>query len=65
MTMKPNTYKVLITAIEDGVACGVRRALKHREDNIQPETLAAIQNAVEEEVITSICEWFHLDRMED
>ena len=63
--MKPNTYKVLITAIEDGVVHGVRRALKHREDNIQPETLAAIQNAVEEEVINSICEWFHLDLMED
>ena len=63
--MKPKTYNVLVAAVESGVASGVRRALKHREDNISQETLTAIQFAVEEEVINSICEWFHLDRMED
>ena len=52
--MTPDAYKVLVLAVETGVALGVRRAFKH---DARP-TDEAIIAAVERAVIDEICEWF-------
>jgi hypothetical protein len=47
-------YDVMVRAVEEGAAHGVRRAYKHTS-NPSPE---AIEESVVEEVLNSICEWF-------
>jgi hypothetical protein len=54
--MKPKEYDVLTMAVEQGVACGWRRAHKH-----VPPTPEAIQESVAHEVINAICEWFDFE----
>ena len=56
--MTPDAYKVLVLAVETGVALGVRRAFKH---DARP-TDEAIIAAVERAVIDEICEWFRFDQ---
>ena len=56
--MTPDAYKVLVMAVETGVALGVRRAFKH---DARP-TDEAIIAAVERAVIDEICEWFRFDQ---
>ena len=51
--MKANTYKVLVSAVEEGVMIGWNRAHKHVE-NPTPE---AVQHQIGEAVINEICEW--------
>ena len=55
--MKPNTYKVLVRAVEDGVRVGWVRAHKY-QDNPDPHH---IQTVVEDSVVQEILEWFELD----
>jgi len=55
--MRPNDYKVLCMAIEEGIAFGYTRAFKHTE-NPSEEVL---KTAMEECVTASICEWFDFD----
>ena len=55
--MKPDTYKILQMAIEDGVTLGVRRAFKYVE---QPDEEALIET-VQQEVMNQVCEWFRFD----
>jgi len=59
--MSPDAYKVMVMAVETGVALGVRRAYKH---DARP-TDEAIIAAVERAVIDEICEWFKFDQEED
>ena len=56
--MTPDAYKVLVLAVETGVALGVRRAFKH---DAKPSDEAIIA-AVEQAVIDEICEWFRFDQ---
>ena len=56
--MSPDAYKVMVMAVETGVALGVRRAYKH---DARP-TDEAIIAAVEQAVIDEICEWFRFDQ---
>lgn len=58
--MKPKTYKVLVTAVEDGVDLGIKCVLKYH--NISEEAVTALRFSLTEELITSISEWFEVDR---
>jgi hypothetical protein len=52
--MRPNDYKVLCMAIEEGIAYGYTRAFKHTDTPSEE----VIKIAMEESVLSSICEWF-------
>lgn len=54
--LKPKAAPVLELAIEQGVARGFRKAYKHMENPAQEY----VAMAVEEEVISSIYEWFEV-----
>lgn len=55
--MKPKTWPILEMAVEDGVLMGWNRAHKH-DDNPDP---THIKDQIISEVLTNICEWFHLE----
>jgi hypothetical protein len=55
--MKANDYKVLIEAIERGVAYGHSRAYKHDDK----PTDDIVKMCIEDAVITEILEWFDFD----
>lgn len=55
--MKPREHEVLLIAVEAGVASGLRRAFKHREE---PEPDQAVRDVIEQEVINAIYEWFEV-----
>lgn len=55
--MKINTYKVIEQAVEQGVAYGIRRFYKHRED----ECPNGIEEVVSQEVMTEIASWISFD----
>jgi hypothetical protein len=58
--LKPNTYKVLQMAVEEGVVLGLNRAYKY-EDN---PTEDHIQNQVVESVLNALLEWFDVHQNE-
>lgn len=58
--MKANEYLVLVTAVEEGVRAGVRRAYKHTIDDSQPPDDDQMSWIVDG-VMSSICEWFHIE----
>jgi hypothetical protein len=55
--MKPNSYKVLLHAVEIGVALGVSRAFKHDEN----PSFDQLTETVEQAVVDQICEWFEFE----
>jgi len=55
--MKANEYVILTRAIEEGVSYGLKRAHKHTDS----PTEEAMQQAIEEAVVTSICEVFNFE----
>jgi hypothetical protein len=55
--MTPDAYKVVVMAVETGVATGVRRAYKHAAKPSEEAIIAAIEQAV----IDEICEWFRFN----
>jgi len=55
--MKPNFYKVLKLAIENGVKYGYSRVHKH----IESPTEGAIIDSIVEQVMNSIDEWFNFE----
>jgi hypothetical protein len=55
--MKPDTYKVLQMAVDDGVAIGVRRAFKYTD---APSEDAMIEE-IRREVMNQVCEWFKFE----
>jgi hypothetical protein len=57
--VKTKDYKVLARAVEDGVAHGVRRFYKHRDD--EPPDLDALSDVVAEAVVEMIGEWFDFE----
>jgi hypothetical protein len=52
--MKPNTYKILIDAVERGVQYGWNRAHKHT-DAPEPHE---VRSQIETSVMSEICEYF-------
>jgi hypothetical protein len=57
--MTPDAYKVVVMAVETGVATGVRRAYKHDPKPSEEAIIAAIEQAV----IDEICEWFKFEEV--
>lgn len=55
--MKPNFYKLLERAVEEGVAYGYMRAYKYQDN----PSVEHIQSEIYQGVMNSICEWFQLD----
>jgi len=55
--MTPDAYKVMVMAVETGVALGVRRAYKHAAKPSEEAIIAAVGRAV----IDEICEWFRFN----
>jgi hypothetical protein len=55
--MTPDAYKVMTMAVETGVALGVRRAYKRAAKPSEEEIIAAIEQAV----IDQLCEWFKFE----
>lgn len=58
--MKPKMYKILNTAIEEGVRDGWRRAYKHN-DNPHED---AVKEFIEDAVMSSIHDYFVFDEDE-
>jgi hypothetical protein len=58
--MKPDSYKLLMRCIEDGIEYGWNRAHKH-EDNPSPEH---IKEQIELAIQTEVCEWFIFDEVQ-
>ena len=56
--MTPDAYKVLVMAVENGVAYGVLRAHKHDSKPSDEAIIAAVEQAV----IDELCQWFRFDR---
>ncbi len=56
--MKPKTFVILEMAIEQGVRRGYRRAFKYQETPPEEDII----NAIEECVMSQICEYFTFDR---
>ncbi len=56
--MRPKEEAVLQLAIEGGVASGLRRFYKHRDDAPEPDIVRAMAEAIEVAVSDSIHEWF-------
>lgn len=52
--MKPNSYKLMCMAVEEGVAYGIKRAYKHNDNPSDSDIKLEVTDAV----ITHICEWF-------
>ena len=59
--MKAKQYRVLELAIENGVRSGLRRFYKHRDDE-QPD---GAEDAIVDEVMTSLAEWFDFEEEEE
>ena len=57
----PNTYKLLVRCVEEGVAHGMRRAHKHTEtpDESYPK------QCLEDDILLEICEWFDFKQRVD
>jgi hypothetical protein len=62
--MKAKDYDVLVRAVEDGAAFGVRRFFKHRD---QPEDIdeTALVDAVVKAVVDEVDAWFNFDPVSD
>lgn len=59
--MRVKEYPVLVQAIEDGAAFGVRHAFKHDENPPDDDKMEYIIQSVVQEVLNYICESFDLD----
>lgn len=59
--MKPNTYKIIQEAVENGVALGYNRTYKHSDTPSEDTVKKQIYDAV----MTEICEWFVFDEIQD
>jgi len=57
--MRAKEYDVLEMAVGQGVTFGWSRAHKHI-DKPEPE---AIQDAIRDDVLNAICEWFDFERV--
>jgi hypothetical protein len=55
--MKPDSYKLLMQCIENGIELGWNRAFNH----IDGPDEATIKIAIEDAIQTEICEWFTFD----
>ncbi len=58
--MTPDAYKVMVMAVETGVALGVRRAFKHDSAPTDEAIIAMVERAVLDE----ICEWFRFEEVQ-
>lgn len=59
--MRPDSYKILARAVEEGVAYGYARAHKHSDDP-GPEV---IQTQIEQAVMDAICEVFRFEGVDE
>ena len=59
--MRPDSYKVIQRAIEEGVAYGVRRYYKHRDAAPAEVDLNAMADEIAEHTLNEVCEWFRFD----
>lgn len=59
--MKPNEYKILLEAVEEGASYGYQRAFKYSH-NPTPD---AIQAAIVDAVMLQICEYFYFEDTND
>lgn len=60
MGLTPRTYQVLERAVEEGVSYGYRRAHKHLDQGQTPSE-QMLKDAIQDAVLNSITEWFHID----
>lgn len=58
--LRVKAYVVMCEAVEQGVACGMRRAHKHTD----APTSDDIERCVSDEVMNAICEVFDFDNTE-
>ena len=56
-TVRLNAYAILSRAVEEGAACGVRRAYKHNDQPSEEQ----VTEAVERGVMNAICEVLRFD----
>lgn len=58
--MKPDSYKLLMRCVEDGIEYGWNRAHKH-EGSPSPEH---IKEQIELAIQNEVCEWFIFDEVQ-
>ena len=59
--MRPDTYRLMVMAVEEGVKRGYQRAHKYVDDPTEEQMC----DAVTTEVVNSMCEWFAFDDVRD
>jgi hypothetical protein len=60
-TLRIDAYKVLMTAVEDGIRYGLRRADKHANDPLTETQRERMQTQLEIEIGNAICEILKFD----
>lgn len=63
--MKAKEYDVMRMAVEAGIRLGIRRHYKHRDTCPTDEEIEQLANTIEDNVMTSVCEWFTFEERED
>lgn len=59
--MKPNTFRIIQEAVENGVALGYNRAYKHSDAPSEE----VMKQQIYEAVMNEICEWFVFDEVQE
>lgn len=54
--IKLDAYPIISRAVEEGIAYGVRRAFKHRDDSPSDDAIRSIENEVRRAVMDSLSE---------
>jgi hypothetical protein len=57
--MKPNTYKIIATAVDTGTLLGWHRAHKHTDTPTDEQ----VHDAIVDAVMLEICEWFDFEEI--
>jgi len=59
--VKVNAFAVVERAVEDGIACGLRRADKHADDPLTDAQRERLTENLEREVLASLDQWLKFE----
>jgi len=52
--LKPDVYKIVSSAVETGIAIGIRRAYKHSDRQLPEHEVESLKQHVENEVMNAL-----------
>ena len=56
--MRVDVYRLLTHAVDEGLASGIRRFYKHRDDTPADDVLSALAEALSDAIMSAVCDWF-------